>query len=600
MKKTKIFLRVWATSLMLVALMGALTIGAFAQQITFSDVTTDDWSYEYVMQVSADGIMNGTGEGRFSPRTAVTRAMVVTVLYRLEGEPDVDEGYSFEDVAGGSYYADAVKWAADNSIVNGTHEGTLGQPYFSPDKNISREELATMFLRYARFKYANVLLEDDLSSFTDADDVSAWAEEGIKWAVRVGLINGTGDGTFLSPAGEATREQFAAIICRFKEADIQYLPKHLFYDRRGKGKNVSLTGDVEVICIYVSDGESLWTDEEISDTYYDQLTALERLETEAVRYGAELDISLSYYKYESEEILTRNTYNIWFDKVIKGLGFDGRDRVNEQLCSMLECDEAVIVFCFDKEERSFAVSANYSAGTEYAVVYGSTTAESLCHEVCHIFGAYDYYYPAVIEDTAYKYFPDSVMLGGGNGIVDSLTAYLIGWADIMADDAIAFLTETSHLTKAEYDEAHRSEVITGYVEDYVGNGYVYTGYLKDGVMHGLGKITFDGGATYDGEWDNGRMHGKGILTWADGTCYEGDFVYNELTGQGTMRYADGDVYTGAFVDGVRDGYGEYVWVTGERYAGEWSNGQRHGYGVYTYRNGKKISGTWVNGTYMGN
>ena len=70
----------------------------------------------------------------------------------------------------------------------------------------------------------------------------------------------------------------------------------------------------------------------------------------------------------------------------------------EQLCEMLGCDEAVVVFCFDKEERSFAVSANYNAGTEYAVVYGSTAAEALAHEICHIFGAYDYYFPSVIDE----------------------------------------------------------------------------------------------------------------------------------------------------------------------------------------------------------
>lgn len=593
---------IWQAALLVLVLSVAAgaSLTAAAADIPFPDVTPADWSYEYVARVYTDGIMNGTGDGNFSPRTPVTRGMVVTVLYRLEGKPAVKSGYSFEDVEDGKYYADAVKWASDNSIVYGTHSGALGEPFFSPDRNISREELATMLLRYARFKYASIILADDISRFSDAEDVSSWAEEGIRWAVRTGLVNGTGDGTLLSPQGEATREQFAAIICRFAEADIQYLPPHIFYDRRGKGKNVSLNGDVDVICVYVSDGESSWTDEEILNTFYDQQTALEGLEAEAERYGNVLDISLSYYEYQTSDILTRSTYNIWSDKVIKGLGFAGRDYVNEQLCEMLGCDEAVVVFCFDKEERSFAVSANYNAGTEYAVVYGSTAAEALAHEICHIFGAYDYYFPSVIDDAADKYFPDSVMLGGENDAVDSLTAYLIGWTDTVADDAIAFLQATSHLTKEEYDEEHRNEVYTGYVENHEGDGYVYTGYLKNGVIHGTGKITFDTGTVYDGEWDNGRMHGKGTLVWADGTCYTGDFVYNELTGQGEMRYVSGDVYVGGFTDGLRDGYGEYVWKSGERYVGYWAKGQRHGYGIYTQRNGQTVSGTWVNGVYAGN
>lgn len=569
-----------------------------AEQISFSDVASADWSYEYVLQAYTDGIMNGTGGGKFSPRTPVTRAMVVTVLYRLEGEPSVKEGYSFEDVPAGQYYSDAVKWASDNSIVNGTHTGTLGEPFFSPDKSITREELATMFLRYARFKYANVILEEDLSRFSDSEDVSSWAEEGMRWAVHTGLINGTGDGSMLSPEGEATREQFAAIICRFKDADILFMPPHLFYDRRGKGKSVEMTGDVRVICIYVSDGESEWTEDEIENTFREQKNSLEALEAQAENYGAELDITLGYYEYATEEVFMRSAYLRWADTVLKGLGFGGMNQVNDELREMLGCDETAVVFCFDKEERSFAMSAAYSEGSEFAVVYGKT-ADALPHEVCHLFGAYDYYFPDMIEEAAEKYLAGSVMLGGENSAVDCLTAYLIGWTDEVYPDAISFLSETSHLTKEQYDAEHRDEIYTGYVENRVGDGYVYTGELKDGVFHGTGKITFDSGITYDGEWDNGRMHGKGTLTWDDGTVYKGDFVYGELTGQGEMHYVGGDVYVGSFVDGVRDGDGEYVWQNGDRYVGEWADGSMHGNGTYTYANGRTISGRWVNGVYAG-
>ncbi len=598
MNETKKIFRTAAALLLAVSLLTAFAVTVSAVGNPFDDVTPADWSYGYILEVYDSGIMNGTGGGNFSPRTPVTRAMVVTVLYRLDGSPVVKDGYSFEDVDAEKYYAAAVKWASDNGIVHGTHTGELGEPFFSPDRNITREELATMFLRYARFKYVNIILADDLSAFSDADEVSSWAEEAMRWAVRTGLINGTGDGTRLSPAGEATREQFAAIICRFRDADILYMPPHIFYDRRGKGKNERFTGDVAVVCIFVGDGESSWTEEELSRTFYEQKAALEQLEEAAKEYGAVLDITLGYYEYETTEILDRNAYLRWSETVLKGLGFNGRDSVNAQLDEMLGCDESAVVFCFDKEERSFALSANYSAGTEFAVVYGKD-AEALPHEVCHLFGAYDYYFPKVVEDAAEKYFPDSVMLGGGRVEVDSFTAYLIGWTDEVYPDALSFLEATSHLTKAEYDEEHRDEVYTGYVENHVGGGYVYTGELKNGVIHGKGKIIFDNGTTYDGEWNNGKMHGKGTLVWADGTAYTGDFVYNELTGQGEMHYLSGDVYTGTFADGIREGYGEYVWTNGDRYVGDWSDGKRHGYGVYTKNDGSTVSGLWANGVYVG-
>ncbi|MBQ6788933.1 MAG: S-layer homology domain-containing protein [Clostridia bacterium] len=598
MNKIKKIIRTVVLLALALSLLTGFSVTAAAEEISFTDVTDSDWAKEYILRVSDEGIMNGTGGGKFSPRTPVTRAMVVTVLYRLEEAPEVKEGYSFEDVPAEQYYTVAVKWASDNGIVNGTHTGTLGEPYFSPDRNISREELATMLLRYARFKCVNVILEEDITLFRDAEDVSSWAEEGVRWAVHTGLINGTGDGGTLSPAGEATREQFAAIICRFKDADLLFMPAHLFYDRRRRGKSVELTGDVHVICIYVSDGESEWTEEEIADTFQEQKNALEALEAQAEKYGAGLDITLGYYEYTTDEVLMRSAYLRWADTVLKGLGFDSMNQVNDKLREMLCCDETAVVFCFDKEERSFAMSANYNEGSEFAVVYGKT-ADALPHELCHLFGAYDYYFPNVVEEAAKKYLAGSVMLGGYNSTVDSLTAYLIGWTDEVYPEALAFLSETSGLTKAEYDEEHRDETYTGYVEDRVGDGYVYTGQLKDGVIHGKGKIIFDSGTTYDGEWDNGRMHGEGTITWADGTQYTGEFVYNEMTGQGEMHYTSGDVYVGAFVDGVREGYGEYVWYNGDSYAGEWSEGKRHGYGVYTKANGQTVVGNWINDMYAG-
>ena len=179
----------------------------------FDDVSIDDWFYHDVEFVYYSRLMGGTGENTFSPYLSTTRGMIVTILYRLEGEPEVAGTCPFTDVAPGSYYEDAIIWAARNDIVNG-----MGDGIFAPDENITREQLAAIFCRYAKFK--GIYNEDDctmLAGFKDQDAVSSWAVESVSWAVGVGLIGGSNeaDGVYLMPQGNALRCQAAAILNRF-------------------------------------------------------------------------------------------------------------------------------------------------------------------------------------------------------------------------------------------------------------------------------------------------------------------------------------------------------------------------------------------------
>ena len=149
--------------------------------------------------------MNGTGDGIFEPDGALTRAMLVTILYRSEGEPSV-EGLKnpFQDVADGQWYTKAVIWAADKGIVNGTSETT-----FDPDANITREQIAAILHRYA----GKPETKGDLASFPDAATVSDYAKTAMAWAVEKGIIGGS-DGK-LDPRSNATRAQVAAILMRY-------------------------------------------------------------------------------------------------------------------------------------------------------------------------------------------------------------------------------------------------------------------------------------------------------------------------------------------------------------------------------------------------
>ncbi|MBR6290477.1 MAG: S-layer homology domain-containing protein, partial [Clostridia bacterium] len=163
--------------------------------------------------------MDGVGGGKFDPAGTMTRAMVVTVLYRMEGSPEVEFRPDFTDVKDGKYYSDAVIWAKDNNIVNGVSEGK-----FDPGGKITREQLATMLYRYADFKGLDVRVNGDLNKFPDRDKVHSYAKNALTWATAKELITGVkaGDVDLLDPRGFATREQFATILMRYKTTDLNY------------------------------------------------------------------------------------------------------------------------------------------------------------------------------------------------------------------------------------------------------------------------------------------------------------------------------------------------------------------------------------------
>lgn len=178
--------------------------------LPFTDVPGESWFESAVDYVYEHGLMTGTGSGTFSPNAVTTRGMIVTMLYRLEKEPEVS-GTSFVDVADGAWYADAVAWAEQNDIVDG-----YGDDTFAPDDAITREQLGTIFYRYAAYKGYDISESADLGNFSDDSSVSSYAQRALSWANAAGLVNGMGDGT-LAPKGSATRAQAAAILMRFCE-----------------------------------------------------------------------------------------------------------------------------------------------------------------------------------------------------------------------------------------------------------------------------------------------------------------------------------------------------------------------------------------------
>lgn len=194
---------------------GTVTINVtFAKKpvepLPFVDVAAEEWYGDAVATVYAQGLMMGTAEDTFAPELVATRGMVVSILHRLAGSPTVSAEV-FEDVTADDWYGQAVAWAASEGIASGTSAET-----FSPNAAVTREQLAALLCNFAAQQGMDTTARSDLSSFDDAETVSDWAQDAVSWAHAEGLLAGT-SATTLSPQGEATRAQLAAMLVRFSD-----------------------------------------------------------------------------------------------------------------------------------------------------------------------------------------------------------------------------------------------------------------------------------------------------------------------------------------------------------------------------------------------
>ena len=190
-----------------------LTIPALP--IAFEDVKPGAWYYDAVEEMAQTGRMIGVSETRFAPQMNLTRGQLATILYRMEGSPDVTGmEHPFKDVAEDRYYSDAVTWASAHGIVRG-----VTKTKFLPNAAVTREQMAVLLYRYADYKGYDMEVEGDLSRFPDGEKTSEYAEAAMCWAVSVGLFQGIagGDAIWLKPQNGATRAQAATVLVRFLE-----------------------------------------------------------------------------------------------------------------------------------------------------------------------------------------------------------------------------------------------------------------------------------------------------------------------------------------------------------------------------------------------
>lgn len=203
----KLFHRLLGIFLSLTILCG---LGQTAFAATFTDTSPSTWYSQAVEYVSENGVMSGTGGGKFSPNTPMSRAMLATVLHRMDAAPVPTSTTSFSDVPHGAYYEQAVAWAAENRIVSG-----IGGGRFGSENHITRQDLAVMLYRYGSFKGYDLSAAGDLNKFSDSSRVAGYARQAMQWAVGAGIMQGNSGR--LMPTGDASRAQVAVMLMRFAQ-----------------------------------------------------------------------------------------------------------------------------------------------------------------------------------------------------------------------------------------------------------------------------------------------------------------------------------------------------------------------------------------------
>ena len=359
----------------------------------------------------------------------------------------------------------------------------------------------------------------------------------------------------------------------------------------------TMTGKVAVTVVKISDSVGQWDAEATAELEAALENHKKDIENEAAGYHADLSLSIHYYDVSMTGDVCSGEYSRdWQDTALQKAGLPNLQKVHNHLERKYKAKEAPLVFVFNKPGRAYAEIGR----EEFVVLYARKNFDSFQHELTHVFGARDYYYPSEVKAIAANLFPDSVMNGGT--LVDPFTAYLIGWQKELPDVGLQFLQETACFTTEYLKNEGKDQTLTGKGTKQFSNG-TYTGDLVRGEPHGIGTMHFDNGGWYIGEWKNGSFSGYGTakIVNKDGRVYEGELQNGVYHGKGTLRKENGDWYTGQWEAGkmTGSGSGKNTFESGAFYEGEYLNGHRHGQGTYHYDTGSVYTGQWSEGKRTG-
>lgn len=364
----------------------------------------------------------------------------------------------------------------------------------------------------------------------------------------------------------------------------------------------ALTGKIFWSFVYVDDAESGWSRTEKEAQDRTNVKVIQYLKEEGRKEGVYLRMFNKTWTVRVSYAMRQENRSSWTEDFAKTAGFPSFRDLNRSLQKQYPGGQIFFVFLVNKSGRAFASSSvnEGAADAEYCVVYRGEPG-SILHEVLHVFGAADLYYPPQVAQAAGRILGESVMMNSDCQVLDDLTKYLIGWHRQPTAKARQLLMATAGITEQMVSDALQAEnqVRNGYGRKTYSNGTVYEGEFQEGVADGRGTFYYTNGSVYQGDVKNGSFEGRGTLRYAGGTVYEGTFQNHQFHGRGRICYADGSVYEGTFRNGLQQGRGRYSYVSGTVYEGEFRNGEPCGCGIYLFSNGDRYEGEVQNGKLHG-
>lgn len=354
---------------------------------------------------------------------------------------------------------------------------------------------------------------------------------------------------------------------------------HVFFTAHNSGSCGKLIGKIMLLSLYINDINSFWTSEALENQRQIKRDTMNRLEREAKNVGVYLEFidGEQYLGTQIDVVLNQKQF---VESVPSVFGFSTLSQLESGLKAQYGVQQIIFAFLINKQGRSFAFQDStisnpsnrqyLSDTTEFLYVFGDQT--NLMHELLHLFGAVDFYYPKCVSDLIKKYYPNSVMYKTGKE-VDDITMYLIGWTSTLTPTAKYIIESTAYLTPEMMRKEMLEQRDCAYKEIELPYGGTYYGPLKNGVFEGVGKLVFADGTIYQGNFVNGMIHGTGTFYYTDGRVYTGEVNNGQITGYGQFKYADKTVYIGQFFNGNPHGYGKVVYSNGRVLEGQFYNGQ---------------------------
>ena len=476
---------------------GMMTFVPAASASGFSDVESGRWSEPYINYAVNKGFLKGVGAGKFDPEGTTTRAMVVTVLWRIEGEPETSYRSDFKDVPESEWYAVPVIWAKDSGVVLG-----VSADRFDPDAEITREQLATMLYRYSAHKGYDVSGTADLSVYSDKGKISDWANTALSWAVSVGLVKGVTDRT-VEPGGPATREQLATILQRFDETKFAFA-----FDLRIDGGSFVKTFEPGCTDAYV------------------QAVADEGTGFVAVSFTASNGVTVSV---GGESAAASGSYRVELtgsDYGYTGVGVevfkpDGGAARSFSLMVLKPADRDTLYSLKNRPQFHYTPPYGYMNDPN-GLVYNAATGE------------YHLFYQA------YPYSTDAVIKHWGHAVTKDLVTFeekptalypdVDGYAMWSGSGIIDYNNDAGLYDETTPPEARIILVYYMYRDDNVEAGLAYTEDGGQTWIKAKGGATLNLGGSYPLHFDPKVLYveklGKWVMATASGTMYTSDDLWN--------------------------------------------------------------------------